>query len=242
MSFSTEPTPVPPQPRAPSLSLKSVILLALVGVCVLAAVTIFVSVLFSRRGGGGSAAPLEQHATVSPQGKYTGAVNYPVPFGLPPNLTLTSSGRKYDILKQDEKGFTWQAQTLADDFKDDKQREAESETFRNNWGFLHATNKLKPNIQFEDFTWTAKGVPEGKDTIFPQEGTFNTVAGLEGMVNFPIPYENAPNVELSGPANVLGVVVIVESRPTGFKWKNTGKEGMHSGTLSWKAKGIKATR
>ncbi len=82
----------------------------------------------------------------------------------------------------------------------------------------------------------------GKDTIFPQEGTFNTVAGKEGQVNFPLPYDLAPNVELSGPAPVSSMVIVVESRPTGFKWLNAGKdEKVHSGTLTWKARGVRAT-
>jgi hypothetical protein len=107
-----------------------------------------------------------------------------------------------------------------------------------------ALNFLKPNLQYEDFTWEAKGLRAGSDpggmSVFPQDGTFNTVFGKEGEVNFPIPYAVAPNVELSG--NPSGKVIIVESRPTGFKWKNAGDNDFsHSGSVIWKARGVRAT-
>ena len=132
---------------------------------------------------------------------------------------------------------------MLEDFKDDKANDVEGLL---SWSIeqLAFNQRLKPTLRLEDFTWEAKGVRAGKDagtmSVFPQDGTFNTIAGKEGEVNFPIPYAVAPNVELSG--NQAGVVIIVECRPTGFKWKNGGDHNVtHSGTVTWKARGIRAT-
>jgi hypothetical protein len=185
-------------------------------------------------------APLEQGGTISPQGKHTDAVFYPVPYALPPNLKLSSAKRRYDITRQDEKGFTWSAVPNLDEFTDEGKKFVDG-MFGRDIGFLRGANGLKPNLQFEDFRWEAKGVRVGRDTVFPQEGAFNTVAGKEGPVNFPIPYEVAPNVELSGPGSLTSVVIVTEIRPTGFKWQNSGKDAsFHNGSVTWKAKGIRA--
>jgi hypothetical protein len=76
----------------------------------------------------------------------------------------------------------------------------------------------------------------------PLAHAIDTVADKEGEVNFSIPYAVAPNVELTGPAS--GAVIIVESRPASFKWKNVPQTGpfvVNSGSVSWKAKGVRAT-
>jgi hypothetical protein len=223
-----------------------------VGVC--ATTVIILGILYLRpplpsggeRGEAGGASEREgvlaQHGTVPPQGKFSDIVYYPSPYGLPPNLTLTSPKRTYDIVKQDEKGFTWKAVPNPDEFTDAGRKQWGGGVFARDMAFLNGQNALKPNLQLADFTWEAKGVRAGKDTILLQEGPFNTIAGKEGPVNFPIPYEIAPNVELSGQPAVMGMVIIADIRPTGFKWLNAGKdEKLHSGTLTWKAKGIRAT-
>jgi hypothetical protein len=186
--------------------------------------------------------PLVQKDTVSPQSHYTGIVYYPVPYASPPNLKLTATKRQYDIVKQDETGFTWMALAMLEDFHDNKREEAAARLNHPIEGLF--LNFLKPNIQYEDFTWEAKGVRAGKDAgamqSFEQTGKFNTMVGKEGEVNFPIPYALAPNVELSG--QLAHVVIVVESRPTGFKWKNGGTEpSVHNGEVTWKAKGVRAT-
>jgi hypothetical protein len=40
---------------------------------------------------------------------------------------------------------------------------------------------------------------------------------------------------------VTSQVVIVECRPTGFKWKHSGDTWNDRGSVTWKAKGIRAT-
>jgi hypothetical protein len=251
MSISTQPLPNPPAPPGKAGSVTTLILALALAVCATAAV-IF-AVLYFRQpaapgGGGGNplAAVLGEEAlvqkdTVSPQSKYTGIMFYPIPYASPPNLKLTAAKRQYDIVKQDERSFTWTARPMLEDFKDDARKDAEGKL---GIAIEFLVNNLKPNIQYEDFTWEAKGMRAGHAaggmSVFPQDGTFNTVVGKEGEVNFPIPYAVAPNVELSG--NPSGVVIVVESRPTGFKWKNTGDNAFaHNGSVTWKAKGIRAT-
>jgi hypothetical protein len=192
--------------------------------------------------GGNTEAVLAQRGTESPQSTAAGVVHYPVPYAAPPNLKLTSARREYDIVKQDETGFSWKAVIKLDDIRDDQRGNAQGMM---GVGVRHADGmigKLKPDVQFEDFTWEAKGARPGKDAVFIQEGTFNTIASKEGEVNFPIPYAAAPNVELSGPAS--GAVIVAESRPTGFKWQNTPQTSpfaTNSGSVSWKAKGVRTT-
>jgi hypothetical protein len=254
MSISTQPLPSPPAPPSRGVSVTTLMLSLALAVSTTAAVIL--AVLYFRqpaagadRAGGNPIAalfgdePLVQKDTVSPQSSYTAIVYYPIPFGSPPNLKLTSTRRQYNIVKQDETGFTWMARPLLDDFKDDMRQEAEASLINKAFGQLFV-NALKPNIQFEDFTWEAKGVRPGKDVDgsrpFEQTGKFVTLAGKEGEVNFPIPYALAPNVELSG--SQAGVVIIVQSRPTDFKWKNGGDNNfIHSGEVTWKSKGVRAT-
>jgi len=254
MSISTQPLPHLPAPPAKGISIATLILSLALAASTTAA--LILAVLYVRQpgpgaggGGGGPLAaifgeePLVQKDTVSPQSKYTGIVYYPTPYGSPPNLKLTASKRQYDIVKQDETGFTWMARPMLEDFKADRQKDAEGALINTAFSLL-LVDALKPNIQFEDFTWEAKGVRAGKDAwamrTFEQTGKFNTIIGKDGEVNFPIPYALAPGVELSG--NPSGVVIIVESRPTGFKWKNGGNiDFLHNGEVTWTAKGVRAT-
>jgi hypothetical protein len=253
MSISTQPLPSPPAPPAKGVSVTTLVLSVALAACAAAAITLAV-VHFRQAapavhgGGGGVIAavfgdePLVQKDTVSPQSRYTGVVYYPIPYASPPNLKLTAQKRQYDIVKQDETSFTWMARPMVEDFHDNKRDEAAS---RLNLSIeALAINFLKPNIQYEDFTWEAKGVRPGKDAgamqTFEQTGTFNTIIGKDGEVNFPVPYALAPNVELSGQTS--GAVIVVECRPTGFKWKNAGDNAFfHNGQATWKAKGVRAT-
>ena len=135
MSISTQPLPAPPRPPRAGVSITTLLLSLALAVSVTAAVIL--AVLYFRQpgsasggGGGGALAaifgeePLVQKDTVSPQSKYTGIVYYPTPYGSPPNLKLTASKRQYDIVKQDETGFTWMARPMLEDFKDERQKDA----------------------------------------------------------------------------------------------------------------------
>jgi hypothetical protein len=190
--------------------------------------------------GGSTESLLEQRGAVSPKTTFSGIVYYPSPYGAPPNLKVTSAKRQYDIVKQDETGFTWKALVIPEDIREDQRVHAEAMI---SVGMRHVEsmrNKLNGDIQFEEFTWDAKGTRPGKDSVLVQEGIFNTIAGTKGEVNFPIPYTVAPNVELSGQAS--GAVIIVESRPTSFKWQNTPQTApfaVNSGSVTWKAKGVR---
>ena len=245
MSTSIQALPNPPAPPPRGISATTVILA--VALAVFATATIVVAVLHFRPAAAGAAAGvvvdeavLRQSDTVSPKAAFTGVVIYPVPYGAPPNLKLTAPARDYEIVKQDENGFTWKAVAKLDDFRDDKRHLIEGHLGRD-IAFQTNVGAIKPNLQFEDFTWEAKGVRPGKDTVYVQQGVFNTIADKDGEVNFPIPYGAAPNVEFAGQAS--GAVIIVESRPASFKWKNVPQAGpfaVNSGSVSWKAKGIRA--
>jgi hypothetical protein len=246
-SIPSTSSSAPSSSPRPTKSVSLVMLLLSLGLAAVATAAIFLGVLNSRNsgpggGGGGSGdGPLVQKETVSPQGQYTGIVFYPIPYASPPNLKLTSSTRQYDIIKQDESGFTWMARTMLDDFNEAQRQQAAAQ-LGTAFGQLQLTSWLKPNLQFEDFTWETKGVRPGADSMraFEQTGKFNTVMGKEGEVNFPMPYALAPNVELSGGPS--GGVIIVESRPTGFKWKNVGdNQVFHNGEVGWQTRGVRAT-
>jgi hypothetical protein len=76
------------------------------------------------------------------------------------------------------------------------------------------------------------------DSIYTQKGTFRTLIGQTGQVNFPFPYQSPPNVTLSGKTNTT---TVTECTTTGFKWTNIGKEpDSDNGDVDWVAKGIKA--
>jgi hypothetical protein len=242
MSFTAQPPSNAPAPRG--VSATTLILSLALAVCATAAIVLAVLHFRHYESGSGAAdGVLVQHDTVSPGTTATGAVRYPVPFAAPPNLKITSPERDYNILKQDETGFTWAAIATMDDIRDDADARRNAQGMMG-VGFRNAqqlSDKLKAGLRFEDFTWEAKGVRAGKDTPFVQNGTFNTLAGQEAEVSFEIPFANAPNIELSGPAS--GSVIVVQSRPTGFKWKNVPQSNfgaVNSGSVSWRAKGLRA--
>jgi hypothetical protein len=253
MSITTQPPSNSPNPPAKGVSMTTLVLSLALAVSASVAATLAVVHFWqptpAGRGGdshGPLAAilgdePLVQKDTVQPQHRYTGLVYYPVPYGSPPNLKLTTAKRQYDIIKQDETGFTWMARPTVEDFKDDMRKVAEENLKFGISGLVDTY--LKPNIQYEDFAYEARGVRADKSAsamrTFEQTGTFTTVAGKDGEVSFAIPFAIAPNVELSGRT---GHVVIVECRPTGFKWKNGGKDDFfESGSVTWTAKGLRAT-
>lgn len=246
MNTTTQPASDHPAPPAKGISVGTFILSLALAVSLTAA-SILAFLHFRQPGGGGGpavaigAAPLVQKDTVSPQSKFTGIVYYPVPYASPPNLKLTASKREYDIVRQDETGFTWSARSLPEDLRDDMRKEHESEIGNAIEGIM---GWMKPNIVFEDFTWEAKGVRDaGSIRVLEQTGTFNTVFGKQGEVNFALPYALAPNVALSGTAD--GAVIVAESSPTGFKWKNVAAidNGFSTnGEITWTAKGVRATQ
>jgi hypothetical protein len=72
---------------------------------------------------------------------------------------------------------------------------------------------------------------------FQQAGKFKVVAGQEGSVNFPIPYQYPPSVETD--AGGFNKMVIVETTTQGFRWKNTGESNIFNDTdVNWTARGI----
>lgn len=186
---------------------------------------------------------LVQRDVESPKSRYTGIVYYPLPYATPPNLKLTSAKREYAILEQNELGFTWTVQPLLEDFKEQYQQEYQKDpaastldaklkmslaTITDNW--------LKPNLQFEDFSWEAKGVrgnPSAIRKLFEQKGTFAAPRGEQGEVHFPFPYEGPPNVQLTS-----GDVIVTECTASGFKWKNTDKT-FDARSVVWVAKGLR---
>ncbi len=265
MSIIAQQSATPSAVSGKSVTLATLLLSLALAASVTAA--IIFAVLYFRQpmpatGGANSGNPLTEAAnealvlkgTVSPGSHITDIVYYETPFASPPHLTLASGKRQYTLVSQDETGFTWAAQIMLDDLSDDAKKVSGkwlSLTLEKvNPNMILNDNPFKlNNIQLEDFTWEARGVRAAKGAVlmktYPQDGSFNAVAGQEGEVAFPIPYATAPNVELSSPFANFGVpagVFIVESRPTGFKWKNVSKgTGNDSGPLVWKAKGIRAT-
>ena len=174
MSISTQPLPPMPSPPRRGISIATLILSLALAVS-MTAVAILAVLYFrqpgSASGGGGGGAlaaifgdePLVQKDTVSPQGKYTGIVYYPTPYASPPNLKLTAQKRTYDIVKQDETGFTWMSHPMIEDIKDEWRKDFEAGSVTKTIELLAGQSYLKPNIQYEDFTWEAKGVRAGKD-------------------------------------------------------------------------------
>jgi hypothetical protein len=187
--------------------------------------------------------PFLQKDTVSPRSQYTGTVYYPIPFATPPNLKLTCRAREYVIAKQNEVGFRWEARPVPGDFRggkpaNEEQLDAPIEKL--------VGSALRPNIQYDDFTWEARGVPASANTLrfqlYEQNGTFQTAPGQEADVIFPIPYAGPPNIEIDGPKYQGRMsVFVVEVKPTGFRWKNAGtRDSLDSGPAQWKARGIPA--
>ena len=78
--------------------------------------------------------------------------------------------------------------------------------------------------------------PSAPET-FRQAGKFKVVAGQEGSVNFPIPYQFPPSVETD--ANNFNKTVIIETTTQGFRWKNTGESNVFNDTdVNWTARGV----
>jgi hypothetical protein len=93
-----------------------------------------------------------------------------------------------------------------------------------------------------NFTWEAKGLRAPPSAIppkpFVQKGNFNSVAGQAGVVGFPIPYRQAPNVELN--SNGWNRTVVTDCTVTGFKWKNTGSDDQwNNASVAWVASGVR---
>jgi hypothetical protein len=263
MSIIAQPSTTPLAGSSKSVTLPTLILSLALTASVTAA--IIFAVLYFREpapaaGGANGNNPVAAAAddmlvlkgTVSPGSHFTDIVYYETPFASPPHLTISRGKRQYALLSQDEKSFNWAAQIMLDDLTDEARKSS------GQWLSL-TLDKVTPdmvlnsspfkNVQLEDFTWEARGVRAAKGAVvmkvYPQDGTFNAVTGQEGEVSFPIPYATAPNVELSTIFTNVGVpagVFIVESRPTGFKWKYVSKDLVNdSRTLVWKAKGIRVT-
>jgi hypothetical protein len=183
--------------------------------------------------------PYTQQGTLKPEGQGSGLVYYPVPYASPPHLTL-SPGSRYLIVRQDEFGFTWLDRARVKDFAGLVASVPELS------GAISRaeTEKFDPNQP--DIAWEAKGLRGGAAMEamrpFQQSGTFQSEAGQQGQVNFPIPYASPPNVELSGNSSRT---IISECTATGFKWKNNaGPNGpsWDSGEVKWRSKGIRATQ
>jgi hypothetical protein len=189
-----------------------------------------------------TATAFTQSDSVSPGGKFTNQVFYPIPYSSPPNLKLHCEDKKrvYEIVKEDEFGFTWLIRPSIEDFTADVLKVSKPEDLLRFTFDGYSSSNFKPNLQFADFTYEAKGV-RGSGMAprpFEQTGTFNTLANTDGEVIFPIPYAAPANVELSG--NASSYMVVTECKATGFKWKNKPDPtwiSHASGTITWKAKG-----
>jgi hypothetical protein len=164
-----------------------------------------------------------QKDTVTPGNKYTGQVYYPIPYFTAPNLRIhgDDSKRVYEVVKEDEYGFTWSIQPTVDDVV----------------GTI--TFSKKP---IADFTWEARGLRGNSSVMRPYEqtGTFSTLPDTDGEVVYTIPYQTPANVELSGGA--ARHVVITECRAMGFKWRSrtrSDEEDFTGGIVTWKARGLR---
>jgi hypothetical protein len=266
MSIPAQPPATPPAMSGKTVTTPTLLLSLALAASVTAAI-IFAVLYFrppttaagaatgSNPAGPGADDLLVQKGTVSPGSHFTDLVYYEIPYASPPHLTLTTSKRQYTLLAQDEAGFTWKAEYLMDDFADEVLKKAETDmkvgNVKTGTGMLDYLLKwtdsypLKPNLKYEDFSWEARGfrAPKGAPilTVFPQEGTFRALPGEQGEVGFKVPYATSPNVELSSSFHVHENLVIVECRPTGFKWKSVAKDPNDRGDVVWKAKGIRAT-
>jgi hypothetical protein len=188
-------------------------------------------------------APLVQKETVSPGVAYSGTVHYPAPYLTKPNLKLSYGKRKYIVQAETPLGFTWVALPLADDFRENAKKNGDE--IEKAWDLSLETiakNFLKPGLIFEDFTWEAKGLRAPISALppqtFEQKGHFQVVHGQQGVVNFPIPFRQAPNVQLD--AGGLNKTAITDCTPGGFKWKNAGADDIfNNATVGWTATGVR---
>jgi hypothetical protein len=157
MSISSQPTPTPPAPIGRRLSGTTVILSLALAVSTTAAIVL--GVLYVTKPGPDSEKPYDQHGTMSPKDRFTDAVIYAVPYRSPPSLKLSSAKRQFKIAKQDEKGFTWEAQAMPEDIKDDKGFGAERLARQYPLWYLRSEGYLGgTGPAIEDFTWEATGL------------------------------------------------------------------------------------
>lgn len=188
-------------------------------------------------------APFVQKESVSPK-RFDGVVQYPTPYLTKPHLKLILGKRVYLVIAETEFGFTWSARPLPEDFKDDAKKGNPLEILIPDTFLVSGiTDRLKPNLVLEDFSWEAKGLRMPPSALPPktheQSGTFNSIMSQEGPVAFPILYETPPAVELSG--NYCGTTIVSDITAKGFKWKNVGKGGTwDNGTVNWKSRGVLA--
>jgi hypothetical protein len=184
--------------------------------------------------------PYAQRGTVSPKGESTGVVYYPFPFASPPHLELTCDKRQYVVTQQDEAGFTWAARERAEDFV-----ALAADAAKDPAAAVQPEKKRRPDVQYEDFTWEAKGLraPANRTPIRPSEqtGTFVTRGGASGEVYFPMPFVSPPNVVLSGPSH--DEIVIEECTPRRFRWRSHAEpsDRLSQGEMTWTARGVRAT-
>ena len=240
-----------PSPAQPSSGVSPLVLVlaVLLSVAATAAVVLYLRPTPSPAAGGtaanptGSPAldPFTQKDTVSPKRDSSGKVFYPIPFAIPPSLKLTAARHEFVIVTQDEFGFTWGVRPLEEDLVPDPKRDADmlATLLRNSTAFMTPA-QLKPGLVYEDFTWEAKGV-RGSGLPLPREqtGSFTTLPNTDGEVIYPIPYTQPAHVELTGNNNVA----VTEMRANGFKWKNVTKKGdefFGSGSVTWKARGVRS--
>jgi hypothetical protein len=196
--------------------------------------------------------PFVQKDVVTPKGKTTGQVYYPIPFGSPPNLKFGTSKREYIILTETEFGFTWAARATADDFEPGLNEDATFGPLITNalrlgipltevGGALFA--KLKPNPLLDEFTWEAKGIAgKPQPPMVTIKGEFSSLPNTEGEVAFGMSYAQPPNVTFTRD-NTGGRTAITTITPTGFKWQNVTmkvNESFGMGTMHWEAKGSRA--
>jgi hypothetical protein len=152
MSITNQPTPAPTRRRVSGTTL--ILSLAL---AVSTTAAIVLGVLYVKKSD--SEVPYEQRGTVTPKGKFSDAVIYAAPYRSAPNLKLTSAKREFKITKQDEKGFTWEAQSMPEDIKDDKGFGAEMLARRYPLWYLSGEGYLgQQSPLIEDFTWEASGL------------------------------------------------------------------------------------
>lgn len=192
-------------------------------------------------------APLIQKEPVSPGNSFNGVVRFPHPYRNPPHLRIVSSGKRiYDVIEVNEFLFSWVARPLPDDFREETRKTPSQVDSFLGLGLTvaAASNALKPNLIFEDFSWEAKGVrmpatawPAKPPKTFEQKGSFYTIAGQEGPISFPVPYATIPKVELT--SGYRYSTIITEVTATGFKWKNVMKERQgNEGDVSWASSGL----
>ena len=208
MNSPTEPTPAPAPAGVSKTTLTLAVLLAgATGAAAVLAVVHFgqpkPAAVGPAGAGGGNATAADSAFPQNGTVKLTelgGVVYYPVPYMTPPHLTVECPRRHITITKQDEQGFSWSADTVAEQVK------AEA---------VELTGKGPAKGQPDEFTWEAKGVRGGPGVLptklFEQTGKFQSVFGTQGEIYFPVPYAVPLNVELSGTYSETTVVTEVKA-------------------------------